>query len=430
MGMEMIYQYLWKYRVLGDYDFRLADGRKVEILDPGRHNADSGPDFFNGKVRIGNEIWAGDIEIHERASDWYRHGHQYDHAYDTVILHVVAVDDARIRLADGRELPQLRIDLPAGFMTLYETLSRPGADIRCRSYLEYLPPLIVTDWLESLGVMRLESKAERVANVLEQTGGDWEQACFVILARTLGFGLNNDPFEILARSLPLKLLHRHSDSLMQIEALIFGQAGLLDSSSHIFDEYYQGLCREYVFLARKYGLRPLRLNWKFARTRPHNMPHRRLAMLASACLGGFSLFRKIIECKPYEEDLVELFGWRPEGYWHDNFSFDAPASFAPCALSRSSREIILINVVAPLLYAYGLKRGNYEYEERAKNLLEELRPEQNSIIRTWKSLGLHADSAMRSQALLHLKKEYCDASKCLYCRFGARFVKGAMIDAF
>ncbi|MBD5217895.1 MAG: DUF2851 family protein [Bacteroidales bacterium] len=428
--MEKVYQYLWKYRMLGETDFTLVDGRSVEIIDPGQHNSDSGPDFFNGKIRIDGKVWAGNIEIHVRASDWYRHGHQNDEAYSSVILHVVASDDARIGRSDGSEVPQLVISLPDGFMTLYESLSSPGADIRCRNYIQYLPSLIISDWLESLGMMRLEAKAARITDVLDSTGGDWEQACFVILARTLGFGLNNDPFEMLARSIPLKLLHRHSDSLFQIEAILFGQAGLLDSSAHIFDEYYQGLCHEYVFLARKYGLRPLRLNWKFARTRPHNLPHRRIAMLARSCLGGFSLFRRILESPPYEDELLTLFDWRIEGYWHDHFSFDVPATFAPCTLSRASREIILINLVAPLIYAYALRWGDYDTEEKAKALLNELRPEQNAIIRTWKALGLHADCAMRSQALLHLKKEYCDAHKCLYCRFGHRFVQGAVIDAF
>ncbi|MCM1437557.1 MAG: DUF2851 family protein [Prevotella sp.] len=411
-------------------NLRLTDGRPIEVLHPGEHNHDSGPDFFNAKIRIAGDIWAGNVEIHTRASDWYRHGHHKDSAYGTVVLHVVGVDDARIYRSDGSEIPQTVIMLPQGFMSVYESLSSPQADIRCRSWLSTLPRLIVTDWLETLAVQRMQQKARRVVDIYDLTGGDWEQTCFVILSRSLGFGLNNDPFEIMARSVPLKYLCHHSNSVLQLESILFGQAGLLDSSSHIFDEYYQKMCREYVFLARKYNLRPSRLNWKFARTRPQNFPHRRVAMLASCALGGFSLFRKIIDTEGNVDKLRELFNFRIEGYWRDHFSFDTEAVNAPCTLSKSSIDILLINVAAPLLYAYGAKRDNYSLEQSAMGILEELRPEQNRIVRTWASLGLIPDNALRSQALLHLRKEYCDASKCLYCRFGKRFVQGAAIDAF
>ncbi|MBO4965276.1 MAG: DUF2851 family protein [Muribaculaceae bacterium] len=428
--MEMMYQYLWRMKMLGSQEFMLKDGRKVIIVRNGVLNRNSGPDFFNAQISIEGEEWAGDIELHERASDWFRHGHHTDPAYDAVILHVVAYDDADIYRTDGTLIPQLIISLPPGFHSLYETLSKPGSDIRCRNYLRYLPVIATTDWLETLAVQRLQQKSARISDEMSETNNDWEQVCFMTLARGLGFGLNGEPFEMLARSLPLNILHHHSNSVFQIEALLFGQAGMLDSSCHIFDEYYQALCREYYFLARKYRLRPLRLNWKYSRTRPQNFPHRRIAMLANACQGGFALLRRIIESKGDPEKLEQLFAWRLEGYWAEHFSFDAEARFAPCSLSHKMRETLMINVCAPLLYTYGARRGETVYTEMALDLLSDLAPEKNSVTRMWEMLDMNADNALRSQALLQLKREYCERSRCLECRFGKRIIKGGVMAAY
>lgn len=428
--MEMMYQYLWRMKMLGNREFVLSDGRKINVVRNGTLNRDSGPDFFNAIISIEGEEWAGNIELHERASDWFRHGHHTDPAYDSVILHVVAYDDADIYRTDGTLIPQMIVTLPAGFHSLYDTLSKPGGDIRCRNYLRYLPVIAAEDWLETLAVQRLQQKSERIAGEMSGTNNDWEQVCFITLARGLGFGLNGEPFEILARSLPLNVLHHHSDSVFQTEALLFGQAGMLDTSLHIFDEYYQALCREYYFLARKYRLHPLRLVWKYARTRPQNFPHRRIAMLAHACRGGFSMLRKIIESKGDPEKLEPLFDWRLEGYWADHFSFDAEARLAPCTLSHKMRETLLINVCAPLLYAYGARRGDSAYTDMALDLLSELSPEKNSITRLWETLDIKADSALRSQALIQLKREYCERSRCLECRFGKRIIKGGVLDVY
>ena len=423
--MERMYQFLWKSGMFGR-KLRECGGGEVEVIDPGHLNPDAGPDFFNSKIRIDGVEWAGNVEIHVKASDWNRHGHQNDVAYDNIILHVVAVSDIRIRRRDGSFIPQVEMTLPEDFFRTYASLSAEIEGVKCGAGLEGISALTKTDWLETLAVERLQVKAERVNGILSTTVNDWEQTCFIILARALGFGLNGDPFELLARSLPLKFLHHHSDNPYQIEALLFGQAAMLDSSLHIFDEYYQHLCREYYFLARKYGLRPMRPGlWKYARTRPNNFPHRRIAFLAKACEGGFSLFSKIIAAGGDEEGSRGLFKWKLDGYWQDHFSFDVEARSVPATLSGMSLTLLLINVVAPLLYAYGARRGDPDFAERGISLLEKLPAESNSIIRQWSHYGLEADSAWRSQALLHLKREYCDARKCLYCRFGNNLLRRA-----
>lgn len=427
--MEKVYHYLWKSRMYGKI-LHEAGGGTVEVIDPGKHNNDSGPDFFNSKVKVDGTEWAGNVEIHVKASDWYRHGHDSDPAYDSIILHVVGVSDRRVNRRDGTLIPQVEVTVPKEFYDTYNQLESSVGDVRCVPHLHDVPQLAATDWLETLAIERLQQKSAKVLEVLESCGGDWEQTCFIMLARGLGFGLNGDPFEILARSIPLKYLHHHSDNHLQLQAIIFGQAGMLDSSCHIFDEYYQQMCHENYFLARKYGLRPMRPGqWKYARTRPQNFPHRRIAYLAKACEGGFSLFSRIISSGGCEEQLRELFKWHLEGYWHDHFSFDVEAKAVSDTLSDSSLNLLLINTVAPLLYAYGAHRGDSGLAEKGLNLLESLPGEENVVIRKWRQLGFTAGNAFRSQAILHLQRQYCEAHKCLYCRFGHRFLRDTVVKS-
>lgn len=426
--MEKFYQYLWKSRMFGRR-LKESGGADVEVIDPGRLNTDSGPDFFNSKIRIGDTEWAGNVEIHVKASDWYRHGHHQDASYDNIILHVVGVSDGRIRRSDGTLIPQVELTMPEKFFRTVTRLSEDIRAVRCAGQLERLPQLLITDWLETLSIERIQQKAVKVAEIHRQSGNDWEQTCFIMLARALGFGLNGDPFEMLGRSLPLRILHHHSDNPMQLQSLLFGQAAMLDSSQHIFDEYYQLLCREYYFLARKYGLRPMRPGlWKYARTRPQNFPHRRVAILAKACENGFSLFTRLIESKGDEDKLRSLFRWELEGYWANRYSFDTEPAPCPVTLSQSSITLLLINLAAPLIYCHGSMSGNPDEAERAIDLLARLPGEENMITRGWRDCGLRGDNALRSQALIQLRKEYCDARKCLYCRFGHQLLRKSVME--
>lgn len=423
--MEMLYQYLWKYRLLSP-DLATTDGRSVTVLNPGRHNLDAGPDFSGARLRIGGQEWAGNVEVHVRASDWFRHGHDSDPAYGNVILHVVGVNDARIPDGHGGFIPQLTATFPEQFVTLYARLAEKISDVECADLLPSLPPLAVTSWLDILAVERMQQKSQRVLDTLAQVEGDWERTCFITLARALGFGLNAEPLEMLARSIPLKFLARHSDDIVQLEALLLGQAGLLDTSIHIFDEYYQLLCREYFFLARKYGLKPLRRDiWKFARTRPQNFPIRRIAMLAQSVSGGFSLLSRILETRPDSESLAPLFDWRLSEYWATHIDFDQPGTRLPMTLSHDNITLLLINLVAPMLYAHGASRSDPDFAERGLDLWRDLEPENNSIIRRWTAAGIPCTSATDSQALLQLRREYCDRSRCLDCRFGHTLLRSA-----
>lgn len=436
--MESVYQYMWKHGLVGERKKTFAsrrailtvDGQKIEILHPGRHNTDAGPDFIGARLRIGDEEWAGNVEIHVKASDWHRHGHGADPAYDNVILHVVGVNDTRINGRDGISIPQAVITFPESFISLYSRLAKDISASQCEDRIKEIPPLAAMDWTESLAVERMQQKSRRILDTVKFVEGDWERACFITLARSLGFSLNAEPMEMTARSLPLSILAKHSDNLLQLEALVFGQAGMLDTSVHIFDEYYQLLCREYLFLRRKYDLKPMRADlWKYARTRPQNFPTRRLAMLAKAVEGGFSLLSRIIDPSCNNETAGALFEWEIDGYWSDHLDFDQPGSRLPNTLSAAARRLLTINLGAPMLYAYGAWRGDADMAERGLDIWRDEEAENNAVIRRWTSAGLECRNAADSQGMLQLRKEYCDRNRCLECRFGHLLLRNSFFGS-
>lgn len=417
--MEEIFQLLWSNRMLG-LPLTLDNGMRATVMDPGTLNRNSGPDFFNAKVKVGDALWAGNVEIHLKASDWHRHGHDSDPAYDSVILHVVAVSDTAITRSDGSTIPQMQVTLPENFYRTFAYLTSTVSEIRCAQRLGALDSLHRTDWLETLTTERTQQKADRIRETLSENRGDWNTTCFITLARGLGFGLNSLPFELLAKSLSLNWIRRHTDNILQMEALFFGQAALLDPSLYPTDRRYQLMCREYQFLARKYTLRPIpRAAWKFSRTRPQNLPYRRIALLAKAMAETPDLLQKIIATGGDDDRLRPLFRWEVDPYWSRRLTFggDKETEARPPTLSDTSINILLINVAAPLLYAYGLLHGDHELKESASDLLRMLPPEKNTLVRTWQSLGFNPRDAAGSQALIQLRREYCDRHECLRCRF-------------
>ena len=381
--------YVWQYRLVDPADMVTVDGRKVTVIDPGRHNTDSGPDFFNAKVRIGDRLWAGDVEIHVRASDWHRHGHHNDGAYDSVVLHVVDCDDVAVERRNGERIPQLVMRCAPDFHKRYE-----------RAY----------------------AKAERIMEHLGRCAGDWEQTLYVTLARGLGFGTNAEPMERLALSLPLHFLRKHSDSATAIEALMFGQAGLLPERSD-GDRYADSLKREYAFLAHKFSLRPVESpGWKMARMRPANFPHRRVATLAAFVTGDFRLVSRMVGLKSVE-DAIALLRTPLTGYWATRFTFSPVGSERMYeTMSRASAMVLVINVAVPLMIAYGMRHGDQELVQRGFDWLVEMPAESNSIVGAFASAGIEVKDAFTSQALIQLRREYCEKHGCLFCRIGHRLL--------
>ena len=418
-------QYVWKHRLWRSEDMVTNTGKKVRVVDPGLLNTDAGPDFFNAKIEIDGHMWVGNVEMHYRATDWKRHHHDSDKAYDSVILHVVAKDDAPVRRTNGELIPQLVLEVSPQFNADYASLVGAAIEVPCATKIKQVPHLTIVEWVEGLAFERLHGKVERIHQLLDSFNGSWEDVCYVTLARNFGFGINNDAFERLARRTPLRLLGKHSDSVLQIEALLFGQAGMLDAQKPGMDSYYNQLCTEYAFLSNKFQLTPMeKESWKLFRIRPQNFPYRRIAMLAQFIEGGFRMMNRILEAEG-EKEMRALFEMELSGYWTKHYTFGKPNERATATLSRSSTDIILINTVAPLLYAYGELTGNYEMTDKAIKLLEDLRAESNSIVSHFVAYGIDCPDALTSQALVQLKREYCDARKCIYCKIGHHLLSKA-----
>ncbi|MCM1450366.1 MAG: DUF2851 family protein [Clostridiales bacterium] len=426
--MEKVMQYLWQHKLQITPGMRTTDGRRLQVIDPGRLNSDSGPDFFNAKIRIDGELWIGNIEIHVRASDWYRHGHDKDRAYDSVILHVVGVDDRPVQVANGRVLPQVAMPCNPAFGQQYSALVGMSRDmnIPCHTVLRSMPSLKICDWLAAMGHERLHMKVDRVINMLHAMAGDWEETAYITIARALGFSTNSEPFERLARSMPLRYMRKHRDDVVMIESMLFGQSGLLDTVPE-GNLYGKKLIDEYRFLASKFELRQPGIQWKMSRMRPANLPHRRIALLARIITGNSSLLAGILSIGNLEQ-AKSFFNRQLDGYWRQSFTFKnytGDEAGSPVALSHTSVESLIINVVAPLSYAWGQVRGDYKSMDRATELLQSLPPEHNRLTSPFENVGVKLSSALESQALIQVRSRYCEESKCLYCRVGHEMLREA-----
>ena len=399
-------------------------GEPVEVIDAGLPNTNAGPDFFNAKLKIGSTLWVGNIEVHTLASDWMRHGHDKDAAYDNVILHVEETVDCEVFRANGVPVPQLQLPCPDPVRQRYDELSHAEIYPPCYSILSSLPKLTVHSWLSALQVERFEQKARVIATRLERCNNHWEDVFFITLARNFGFGLNGDAFEAWASRLPFRAIDKHRDDLFQVEAFFFGQAGLLDEELPDADGYYLKLQKEFRYLQHKFELSvPMTATqWRFLRLRPGNFPHVRLAQLANLYYKERSLFSRIMEADTLEA-VRKLLTVTTSPYWEEHFNFRKVSSSREKQVGKNAQNLIIINTVIPFLYAYGLHKADELLCERATGFLESLKAEDNHIIRHWSGAGLPVSTAADSQALLQLQKEYCDKKDCLRCRFGFEYLR-------
>ncbi|MBD5366099.1 MAG: DUF2851 family protein [Bacteroides sp.] len=428
--MEKLMQYLWQHKLQIKPRMSTVDGKTLQVIDPGRLNTDSGPDFFNAKIKIDGQLWVGNVEIHVRASDWFKHGHDKDRAYDSVILHVVGVSDRGIRMPDGRQLPQLLLPCNPDFASQYTHMvsSSASESIPCKKALGELDRLHVSDWLGTMGFERMQMKVDRILDLLDSLSGDWEEAAYITLARALGFNTNSEPFERLARSMPLRYLRKHADFPLIIEAMLLGQSGLLDTAP-ADNIYATRLINEYKFMAVKFELHRPDIQWKMSRMRPANLPHRRIALLAHLLTSRNSLLSNILAIETPEQ-ASEFFNRPLDGYWRHAYTFNCikgDEATTPIALSRTSVITLMINVVAPLMYAWGQVSGDHRHMDRAVSLLESLPAEHNKYTLIFEHAGIDIKNALESQALIQVKRSYCDAGKCLYCRVGHRMLSHAAL---
>lgn len=421
---EELLHYAWRMQRFSRTDLQTTDGQPIEILHLGFHNTHAGPDFLNARLRIDGTLWAGHVEMHLRSSDWMQHGHQRDPAYENVILHVVFEEDLPIRRAAGSTIPCLEMKqrISRRLAAHYQRLVQSEQWVPCASSLESVSELARNLWLDRLAAERLEEKASHIAQQLARNQESWEETFYQFLARSFGGKVNAEPMQMLAEKTPLLLLSKYRHSLFQMEALLFGQSGLLQGPFE--DEYPRRLQQEYHFLQHKHGLHPLPpQTWKFLRLRPANFPTVRIAQLATLLHQQTGLFSRALAARNTAE-LENLFEVKLSNYWWSHYTFDKPSARQRKALGLPSVRLIIINTIAPLLFLYGQRKADDRLQEHALNLLETLSPERNAVIERWQAHGMKAASAYQSQALLQLKSKYCDRRRCLECAIGSALLKG------
>lgn len=384
--MEQLLHYVWKHKIFPLKELKTTTGQQVEVIDTGLANTDAGPDFFNAKLKLDGVLWIGNIEIHERSSDWFKHGHHADAGYNSVILHIASEIDTEISRSNGERIPQIQLICPEAVRTNYKELLETDSYPPCYRIIPSLPPFTAHSWMTALQMERFEQKATLLNERLKRCQGNWEDAFFITLARNFGFGLNGDAFETWAHRLPFRAVDKHRNDLFQIEAIFFGQAGILEDSDG--DGYYLRLKKEYTYLQHKFGLIPMDASlWRFLRLRPANFPHIRIAQLACLYHRAYGLLSRIMETETLQGVRDILKGGTSE-YWLTHYTFGGSSPSRPKTLSNTSLDLLIINTVVTFLYAYGLHKGNRVLCARAGSFLEELKAENNYITRMWEQCGM------------------------------------------
>jgi hypothetical protein len=416
---EKLLHFIWKFRLFDQSNIQTTDGEPVEIVSQGLHNTNSGADFQQAKIRIGKTLWAGNVEIHIQSGDWFAHKHQADAAYNNVILHVVYEQKGNPAVRKtGEAIPTLELKtlIKPTLLARYEELAKRQDWIPCARFFKDADQFVARNFLDRLLVERLEGKVAQVNALLAASENDWENVMFQMIARYMGASINKDAFYMLAKSLPVKIWAKYQHDALQTEALVFGQAGFL--SETFTDEYPNQLRKEYNYLKRLHQLQPMDKHvWKFLRLRPSNFPTLRMAQLAALMCKEVKLLSQILEAKDVKS-IHRFFEVAVTEYWKVHYQFDKPSKKTDHHLGAAMKDILLINAVAPVLFAYGKYKGNEDYCERAVQLLESCKPESNAIITGWKKLDMKPANAFESQYLLQLKGEYCDKFRCLDCAIG------------
>lgn len=421
---EEFLHYIWKFQLFNHHQLRLVSGERLELIRAGRANYDAGPDFSNTQLRVAGTLWVGNIEIHKRSSDWLLHGHHKDEAYNEIILHVVWEDDEEVNNERGELIPTLELKglVNRRLLDNYTKLSLNENWIPCSGQVRKVDKVVLYQMLDRVLVERMKKKLETIERFLRFYNNDWEAVAYLSLAKYFGFKTNAVPFELLASSIPYSLLRKYFDREEQLNALLFGQAGLLEGNFK--GNYPIHLQVEYEYLRKKHNLQPLKPSlWKFMRMRPSNFPSIRIAQLVAFLFKNKNFFQKLTEIESLKE-LNLLLKVKANSYWDVHYNFDVPsAKKLEKTIGKNSINILLINSVIPLLYSYGEKRADEMIKARALSFLHELKGEDNNIIRNWKKEGIQVETAFDSQALLQLKSNYCDIKNCLNCTIGNVILK-------
>lgn len=421
---EEFLHFIWQFRLYGAQKLYTTAGETIEVLQQGALNKNAGPDFTKAKLIIGGTTWVGNVEINIKSSDWLLHNHQVDSAYENVILHVVYEDDEPIYRQDGTELPVLVLKglFPPYLLDNYEQLITAANNFPCEKQIHLVDEFLIDGFLSRVLVERLELKSKEVYSKLNDLKGDWDETFYHFMARNFGFKVNAIPMEMLAQSLPQQLFAKHKDNPLQIEALIFGQAGFLNQSFE--EEYPNQLKSEYQFLQKKYNLKPIDISlWKFMRMRPQNFPTLRLAQFAALIINSNHLFSKVLVMRDYRNSQVLFENLPVNPFWKTHYHFNKKAEKVSLQMGKSSIQNILINTLSLFLFAYGKALNQENYVTRSFYLLENVPSENNVIVKQYENAGVVIKNAFYSQAILQLKKKYCNEKKCLSCGIGIKLLK-------
>ena len=415
---ERLLQYIWQFQYFNTSELTTFEGEGLNVMHPGTYNTNQGPDFIDGKIKIGNTVWAGSIELHINSSDWAAHKHSSDNNYKNVILHVVWQHDAKTKLP----FPTLALQDKVSklLLTKYDALMNTNSFIPCEKMIHQVNELTWASWKERLLVERLQKKSQIVFEYLKTNNNHWEETFWWMLAKNFGIKVNSDAFEKIAQSIPVNVLAKHKNQIHQLEALLFGQAGLLEEK--FTEDYPMLLQKEYQFLKSKYQLQKITAPLYFLRMRPANFPTVRLAQLAMLVHNSLHLFSKIKEGSSVTE-IKALLNVTANDYWHYHYTLDEPSAFKKKNLGAQMIDNILINTVVTVLFAYGHYHKEESYTNKALQWLLEITAEKNTITKGFSQLGIANKNAFDSQALIQLKNEYCSKKHCLDCAVGNKLLK-------
>lgn len=418
---EDILQHIYKYKLYSSTSLRTLSGDDLQIIKTGEKNLNSGPDFLNAQIKIANVLLAGSVEIHINSSDWLKHNHNNDKSYENVILHVVYNNDKPIFI-NGVVIPTLELKniVSESLLLKYSELLKNKTFVPCENSISKVPSIIFNSWIDRMLAERMDDKKHFINQIFTNTFNNWEETFYQLLAYTFGFGINKHAFIKTAQTLPLNIIAKHKNNLFQIEALLFGTAGLLND--YLNDDYLIKLQNEYLYLKTKYTLTTFvtKQEWHFSKLHPTNFPAIRLAQFAMLIFKSSHLFSKILEAKDIES-IKKMFEVATSEYWSNHYSLDKTSKNKTKNLGSAAIDLIIINAIVPTLYAYS--HNNADNRNRANEYLLNLKPENNKIIRAWTDAGINAKDSYSSQALLHLKNNYCDNKKCLQCSIGNYIIK-------
>ena len=419
---EDFLHYIWKFKKLDFFDLKTTNGESISIINSGQYTQLAGPDFFNAQIEIEGQKWAGNVEIHIKSSDWYLHNHEKDDNYDSVILHVVWENDTAIFRKNNTEIPVLELKnlVSKEVLDNYQILMQPKTWIFCEKQIKNIDSFILKNWQERLLIERLERKSKPIQELLQTSNNDWESVLFLALAKNFGLNTNGEIFAKIASSIPFNIIRKENSEVENLEALIFGMAGLLDAESE--DNYAKDLKFRFLYLLHKYQIeKSIIATVQFFKHRPDNFPTIRLSQLANLYHKQQNLFSQIIATTDVKQ-IYNIFNISVSDYWQAHYQFDKVSPKKKKQLTESFIDLLIINTIIPIQFAYAKSIGK-EISENLIDIMNKIPPEKNGIIDKFNLFGINTENSFDTQSLLQLKNEYCNKSRCLDCAIGTELIK-------